>query len=276
MKSSKKTKKQQSPKFERTFPSFGLQEQEIIASPGRSVSKPGFLSRFLSGKSTAQDPPPVASTPAGRTTPEQSESSRASSEKQKSRDSSPKSITVGLASSTYRNLSQSLTDLAGITSRSKPTSPDIETIAPPLPSPRSIFNESPPPEKPILLPFKAESIQRQGWLNKRPESDLKRPKPGVSTPWKLQRAILHDSRLYLYTPPSSLGIKAFSPSPAADPSNAPSLQGPISHIKHAHSPSEGVAAQASLGQVSLEELGPRPATAPNTLQVKGISMIESF
>jgi hypothetical protein len=37
------------------------------------------------------------------------------------------------------------------------------------------------------------------------------------------------------------------------------------HIKHAHSPSEGVAGQASLAQVALEDLARRPSTAPQNL-----------
>src|SRR5579859_2464216 len=265
MKSGKKNKKNQSPKADRAYPHGGLHEQEIPASPGRVVSKPGFFTRFLSSKSSSQDPPPLPSPPTGRITPEQSES-RESSERQKSRDSSPKSITIGLASSTYRNLSQSWTDLAAMTSRSKPSSPDIEPIAPPPMSPRSIHAESPPVEKPMLLPFRPDSIQRQGWLNKRPDSDLKRSKSGVPAVWKLQRAIVHDSRLYLYNPPSSLGIKAFSPTPAPD---LPQLPPSMHYIKHSHSPSEGLTSQASAGRVNPDEVGRRPSTAPHAV-VQGI------
>ena len=270
MKSGKKNKKQHSPKPERTYPGLGVHEQESPVSPGRNLSKPGFLSRFRSSKSTPQETTPPPLTTAGRVTPEQSESGRTSSEKQKSRDSSPKSPTMGLASSTYRNLSHSLTDLAGFTSRPKPTSPEIEAIAPPLPSPRSVLIDSPPPEKQALLPFKPETIQRQGWLNRRPESDLKRPKPGGNTTWKLQRAVLHENKLYLYTPPSSLGVRAFAPSPPTEnPSNS-SLQPQMSHVKHAHSPSEGGTTPTNAGHIVLDELGPRPSTAPNAFQVTGI------
>jgi hypothetical protein len=263
MKSSKKNKNSQSPKTGRTYPGGGLQEQEIPTSPGKGSSKPGFFSRFLSSKSSIQETQPIPIPATGRVTPDQPET-RESSEKQKSRDNSPKSITIGLASSTYRNLSQSWTDLAALTSRSKPSSPDVESILPPL-SPHSIHAESPPSAKPILLPFQPESIQRQGWLNKRPDSDMKRSKSGVPVVWKLQRAIIHDSRLYLYNPPSSLGIRAFAPSPAPDPSQVSSLQPAMVHIKHAHSPSEGIAGQASLGQVAPEDLAKRPSTAPQTL-----------
>jgi hypothetical protein len=263
MKSSKKNKGSHSPKSARTYPGGGLQEQEIPASPGKASSKSGFFSRFLPSKSIPQETQPIPIAVKGRVTPDLPES-RESSEKQKSRDNSPKSITIGLASSTYRNLSQSWTDLAALTSRSKPSSPDIESVLPPL-SPHSIHAESPPSAKPILLPFQPESVQRQGWLNKRPDSDLKRSKSGVPATWKLQRAIVHDSRLYLYNPPSSLGIRAFSPSPAQDPSQAPSLQPSLTHVKHAHSPSEGVSGQASLGQLALEDLARRPSTAPQTI-----------
>jgi hypothetical protein len=113
----------------------------------------------------------------------------------------------------------------------------------------------------VLLPFRVESIQRQGWLNKRPDSDLKRPKPGTPVTWKLQRAIVHDSKLYLYNPPSSLGIKAFSPTPTPAPSELPS---PV-FIKHSHSPSEGTPVNFTVGHVSLEELGRRPSTAPHAI-----------
>lgn len=267
MKSGKKSKKNQSPKADRTYPHGGLQEQEIPASPGKVASKPGFFTRFLSNKSSSQDPAPLPSPPTGRITPEQSES-RDSSEKQKSRDNSPKSITIGLASSTYRNLSQSWTDLAAMTSRSKPSSPDIEPIAPPPMSPRSIHVESPPVEKPALLPFRPDSIQRQGWLNKRPDSDLKRSKSGVPAVWKLQRAIVHNSRLYLYNPPSSLGIKAFSPTPAP---NLTQFTPSTHHVKHSHSPSEGMTSQASPGRVNADEIGRRPSTAPQAI-VPGISL----
>ena len=261
MRSGKKNKRQQSPKTERTLPHGAVQEHEIPASPGKPTSKPGFLSRFRSNKSsTPQELPPVPPIPPGRVTPEQSES-RASSERQMSQDNSPKSITVSLASSTYRNLSQSLTDLAAISNRSKASSPDTESVVPPLPSPQFLNLDSPPIEKPVLLPFRVESIQRQGWLNKRPDSDLKRSKSGNSVVWKLQRAIVHDSRLYLYTPPSSLGIKAFSPTPSPAPSELPS---PPAFVKHSHSPSEGIPVQVSAVHVSLEELGRRPSTAPNT------------
>ena len=239
------------------------------SSPGKAPSKPGFLSRFLSSsKSTTQEPPPLPSPPTGRITPELPES-RESSEKQKSRDGSPKSMTIGLASSTYRNLSQSWTDLAAITSRSKPSSPDIEPVAPPPMSPRSFHAESPPIEKPALLPFRPETIQRQGWLNKRPESDLKRSKSGVPAVWKLQRAIIHDSRLYLYNPPSSLGIRAFSPTPAPDTTQTTPA---ASHIKHSHSPSEGLASQTSAGRVNRDDVGRRPSTAPHTV-VQGIPVL---
>jgi hypothetical protein len=259
-------KRLQSPKAEKTYPP-ALQEQEIPASPGKppSTSKSSFLSRFRSNKSTPQEPAPVPFASAGRVTPEQSESRGSSSDHQKSRDSSPKSGAIGLASSTYRSLSHSFTDLASIASRSKPSSPDIEPVVPPLPSPRSIDIISPPPivEKPSLLPFRADSIQRQGWLNKRPDSDIKRSKSGVSVPWKLQRAIVHDSRLYLYNPHSILGIKAFTPDPTPAPTDLPSPPFASTHnIKHSHSPSEGVAAQASTGQVSLAQLERRPSTAP--------------
>jgi hypothetical protein len=260
MRSGKKNKRQQSPKTTRTLPSCGIQEHEIPASPGKPPSKPGFLSRFLSNKSsTPQEIPPVPPIPPGRVTPEQSES-RASFEPQKSQDNSPKSVTTSLASSTYRNLSQSLTDLAAIANRSKPSSPDTESIIPPLPSPQFHHLDSPPVEKPVLLPFRLESIQRQGWLNRRPDSDLKRSKSGSSVVWKLQRAIVHDSKLYLYNPPSSLGIKAFSPTPSPAPSELPS---PPSFVKHTHSPSEGMPAQISAVHVSLEELERRPSTAPH-------------
>ena len=256
MRSGKKNKRQQSPKTARTLPNSGVQEQEIPPSPGKPPSKPGFLSRFRSNKSsTPQELPPIPPIPPGRVTPEQSES-RASSERQKSQNNSPKSITASLASSTYRNLSQSLTDLAN---RSKPSSPDIESVIPPIPSPQFHHIDSPPIEKPVLLPFRVESIQRQGWLNKRPDSDLKRSKSGGSVIWKLQRAIVHDSRLYLYNPPSSLGIKAFSPAPSPAPSELPSPP----FVKHTHSPSEGIPAQASAVHVSLEDLGRRPSTAPH-------------
>src|SRR5439155_22364012 len=124
--------------------------------------------------------------------------------------------------------------------------------------------DSPPIEKPILLPFRLESIQRQGWLNKRPDSDFKRSKSGTSVVWKLQRAIVHDSRLYLYNPPSSLGIRAFTPAPAPAPALT-DLPAPPSVIKHSHSPSEGIPAQTSVGQVSIEELVRRPSTAPHTV-----------
>lgn len=261
MKTGKKSKKHGSPSVERTRPGAGPNEHEIIpASPGKAPSRPGFLSRFLSSKSINQDTPTIPSTTFnnGRVTPEQSER-RESSERQKSRDGSPKSVTVGLASSTYRNLSQSLTDLAAITSRSKPSSPDIEPTVPPLPaSPRSVQTETTAPEKPIQLPFKPESIQRQGWLNKRPDSDFKRSKSGVSAIWKLQRAIVHDSRLYLYNPPSNLGIRAFEPVQTPYPPVAP-------HVKHSHSPSEGVAMQPTSSQINLEDLGPRPSTAPHAI-----------
>ena len=259
--SGRRMKRLQSPKAEKTYPA-ALQEQEIPASPGKPPSKSGFLSRFRSNKPTPQEPPPVPSASAGRVTPEQPES-RGSSDHQKSRDTSPKSVTIGLASSTYRSLSHSFTDLASIASRSKPSSPDIEPVVPPLPSPHSIDILSPPTEKPSLLPFRAESIQRQGWLNKRPDSDLKRSKSGGSVPWKLQRAIVHDSRLYLYNPPSSLGIKAFAPDPSPAPIDLPSPPFANTHnIKHSHSPSEGVAAQPTVGQVSLAQLERRPSTAP--------------
>ena len=261
MKSGKKNKKNQSPKADRTYPHGGLHEQEIPASPGKVASKPGFLSRFLSSKSSSQDPPPLPSPPTGRITPEQHDN-RVSSEKQKSRDSSPKSVGIGLASSTYRNLSQSWTDLAAMTSRSKPSSPDIEPVAPPPMSPRSILAESPPVEKPALLPFRPDSIQRQGWLNKRPDSDLKRSKSGVPAVWKLQRAIVHDSRLYLYNPPSSLGIKAFSPTPVPETTPLPPS---THHIKHSHSPSEGLASQATASRVVPDDLARRPSTAPHAI-----------
>src|SRR5271155_5951961 len=146
MMSGRRMKRLQSPKAEKTYPAV-LQEQEIPASPGKppSSSKSGFLSRFRSNKSAPQEPPPVPSTSAGRVTPEQSES-RASSDHQKSRDNTPKSGAIGLASSTYRSLSHSFTDLASIASRSKPSSPDIEPVVPPLPSPHTIDMLSPPPE----------------------------------------------------------------------------------------------------------------------------------
>src|SRR5271169_5423156 len=99
MRSGRKTKR--SPKAERTFPpASGIQNHDTPGSPGKLLSKPGFLSRFRSNKSAPQEPPPITSTSPGRITPEQPES-RASSERQKSRDNSPKSN----ASSTYRNLS---------------------------------------------------------------------------------------------------------------------------------------------------------------------------
>jgi hypothetical protein len=270
MKSGRKNKKNQSPSTERTRPSDGLQEQELPASPGKGSYKPGFLSRFLS-KSTVHDPPPVLPSSAGRVTPEQHDRSD-SLDKPGSRDNSPKTTPISLASSTYRNLSQSLTDLAAMTSRSKPQSPDIEPINPPSVSVHSSGTESstPPGDKPPQLPFKPDSIQRQGWLNKRPDSDSKRSKSGVSAIWKLQRAIVHDSRLYLYNPPSSLGIKAFSPSSTPVPSHTVSPQTSVSHFKHTHSPSEasGLAAQASSGQPT-EALERRPSTAPHQFP-KGI------
>lgn len=264
MKTGKKTKKHGSPSIERTRPSFGSNEHEVPPSPGKPPSRPGFLSRLLSNKSINQETPAIVSpTGNGRVTPEQTES-RESSERQKSRDGSPKSMTTGIASSTYRSVSQSFTDLAGITSRSKPSSPDIDSVLPSQPlSPRTPQTESTPPEKPILLPFKPESIQRQGWLNKRPESDFKRSKSGVAAIWKLQRAIVHDSRLYLYNPPSSLGIRAFKPSESSqilEPIVSPVIS---SHAKHAHSPSEGVAVRSTTGQVNFEELARRPSTAPH-------------
>ena len=259
--SGRRMKRLQSPRAEKTYPST-LQDQEIPASPGKPPSKSGFLSRFRSSKSAPQEPSPIPSTSAGRITPEQSES-RGSSDHPKSRDNSPKSGTIGLASSTYRSLSHSFTDIASIASRSKPSSPDIEPIIPPLPSPHFIDIQSPPPEKPSVLPFRAESIQRQGWLNKRPDSDLKRSKSAGSAHWKLQRAVIHDSRLYLYNPPSSLGIKAFIPDPSPAPSDLPSPPFATTHnIKHSHSPSEGGAAQVSPGQLSLAQLERRPSTAP--------------
>lgn len=265
MKSGKKNRKNQSPSTERTRPSDGLQEQEIPVSPGRGSVKAGFFSRFLS-KSTPHEPSPTlpTSSTTGQITPEPHD--RADSfERHGSRDSSPKSTPISLASSTYRNLSQSLTDLAAITSRSKPMSPDIEPVHPSYSTPYSNTAESSPPtvvEKLAQLPFRAESIQRQGWLNKRPDSDLKRSKSGVPASWKLQRAVVHDSRLYLYNPPSSLGIKAFSPSSSI--SNTPTPQPSISQIKHTHSPSEasGLSAQAISGNTT-ESLGRRPSTAPH-------------
>ena len=268
MRNGKKTKR--SPKAERAVPSGGIQEQEPV-SPGKPPSKPSFLSRFRSNKSTPQEPPPVASNSPGRVTPEQSES-RASSERQKSQDNSPKSMTTSVASSTYRNLSQSLTDLAAITNRSKPSSPGSESIVPPLPSPQFLRLDPVPIEKPVLLPFRAESIQRQGWLNKRPDSDLKRSKPSASVIWKLQRAIVHDSRLYLYNPPSSLGIRAFTPVPSPAPSEVTSSL----FIKHSHSPSEGIPVQTSAGQLSLEELGRRPSTAPHAIPHVVLSGTQTF
>jgi hypothetical protein len=264
MKSSKKMRKHQSPKTERTYPFADVHEQETPLSPGRGPSKQSFLSRFRSHKPTLQEPSPAASNSAGRVTPEHSER-RGSIDKQKSsQDSSPKSVTVSIASSTYRNLSQSFTDFqTAITSRSKPSSPDIEAIAPPLPSPLSSHGDSPPPEKPILLPFRLESIQRQGWLNRRPDSDFKRSKSGSGAIWKLQRAIVHDSRLYLYNPPSSLGIKAFVPMPSLATSELSPPPAPASHIKHSHSPSEGIPTMPGAGQVYLADLERRPSTAPH-------------
>ena len=135
-------------------------------------------------------------------------------------------------------------------------------------SPRFASIDSPPPEKPILLPFKADSIQRQGWVNKRPESDFKRSKSGVPAVWKLQRAIVHDSRLYLYNPPSSLGIKAFTPSQAPELTTPPIVP---THIKHAHSPSETLAGQATPSHINLDELARRPSTAPHVLET-GINL----
>jgi len=261
MRSGRKAKR--SPKTERTLPpGSGIQEEMPVSPPGKPASKPGFLSRFRSSKqSTPQEPPPLPTTSPGRVTPEQQPESRASSERHRSQDSSPKSMTISLGSSTYRNLSQSLTDLAATTSRSKPSSPDSESTVPPLPSPQFHRLDSPPIEKPILLPFRAESIQRQGWLNKRPDSDLKRSKSGSSVVWKLQRAVVHDSKLYLYNPPSSLGIKAFSPAPS--PASSELTSPPF--IKHSHSPSEGIPIQASAVQISLEELARRPSTAPHPI-----------
>ena len=271
MRSSKKNKKPfSSPKADKSVPiPSNYQEQEIPASPGRTSSKPGFLSRFRSKQPSSQDLASAAVQSTGRITPEQAES-RTSSEKQKSRDNSPKSNPISLASSTYRSLSQSFTDLAAITSRSKPSSPDIDPIVPPsLVSPRSAFLEGNGPQndaKPIQSPFKPEQIQRQGWLNKRPESDFRRAKAG--SVWKLQRAILHEQKLYLYNPPSSLGIKAFSPNSTPSDVLGSGQHSPV-QIKHSHShsPSEGLATHASSGQLSLEDLGPRPSTAPNTVAV---------
>src|SRR6202011_5470233 len=244
-------------------------EQEIPASPGRAPHKQGFLSRFLS-KATPHEPPPIPSTSAGRITPESRDRSD-SFEKHGSRDNSPKSPPVSLASSTYRSFSQSLTDLAAMTSRSKPSSPDIDPIhPPPLPHSSSFGSElSPPPtvpDKVVQLPFRLESIQRQGWLNKRPDSEAKRSTKPSTSVWKLQRAVVHDSKLYLYNPPSSLGIKAFSPTATPTASHTPSPKVSLSHIKHFHSPSEasGLSAQASSGQVS-EDIGRRPSTAPHQL-----------
>ena len=283
MRSSKKTKKPfSSPKADKSVPATAtsnnfIQEQEIPASPGRTSSKPGgFLSRFRSKQPSSQDLAAAAAQSTGRITPEQSES-RTSSEKQKSRDNSPKSIPISLASSTYRSLSQSFTDLAAITSRSKPSSPDIDPIVPPssVTSPRSVFFDGNAPQndaKPIQLPFKPDQIQRQGWLNKRPESDFRRTKAG--SVWKLQRAILHEQKLYLYNPPSSLGIKAFTPNSTPSDVLGSGQHSPV-HIKHSHSPSEGLARHGSSGQLSLEELGPRPATAPNTVAA-GIFCFTAF
>lgn len=276
----RKTKRNQSPKAERTLPSANVvQEQEIPASPGRIPSKPGgFLSRFRSNKSLppqAQQQPPSEPIPlppvppAGRVTPEQSDARRSTDPQKSSQDNSPKSITISLASSTYRNLSHSLTDIAGIT-RSKPSSPDVEIAVPPLPSPS--FLQSPPPEKPILLPFRLESIQRQGWLNKRPDSDLKRSKSGSSVVWKLQRAVVHDARLYLYNPPSNLGIKAFAPVPSPTP--APMDLPSPTLIKHSHSPSEGVAALPA--PMSLEELSRRPSTAPHPIHSSILTIYDVY
>lgn len=264
MKSSKKIKKHQSPKTERTYPSVEFHEETPL-SPGKVPSKQSFLSIFRHHKPNLQEPSPVTPSSAGRETPEQYER-RGSVDKQKSsQDNSPKSLTTSLASSTYRNLSQSLTDFqSAIASRSKPSSPDIEAIAPPLSSPHSSHGDSPPPEKPVLLPFRIESIQRQGWLNKRPESDFKRSKSGSGAVWKLQRAIVHDSRLYLYNPPSSLGIRAFVPTPSPTPSELSPPPASVPHIKHSHSPSEGIPMPGA-GQVSLADLERRPSTAPHAL-----------
>jgi hypothetical protein len=275
-----KNKRYHSPKAERTDPSNVVHEQEIPASPGRVLSKPGskpggFLARFRSSRPIPQHtesiplPPVPPVPPAGRVTPEQQSESRYSADRQKSsQDSSPKSVTINLASSTYRNLSHSLTDIAGITSRSKSSSPDIEPALPPLPSLSIPQVGSPTLEKPVILPFRIETIQRQGWLNKRPDSDLKRSKSGSSVVWKLQRAIIHDARLYLYNAPSNLGIKAFVPVPSPTPIPLDLPSPPL--IKHSHSPSEGVAAFPTPGQVSLEELGRRPSTAPHAIH-SGIS-----
>jgi len=262
MKSGKRNKKNQSPVVERTTPIAGLHEQEIPTSPGRLSYKPSFLSRFLSSKSSSNPQEPLPPTPnaAGRTTPDHSE--RPESSDKKSRDNSPKSTSGSLASSTYRNLSQSFTDLANMASRSKPSSPDIEPISPSPISANSHSPELPLPDKPVQYPFRPESIQRQGWLNKRPDSDVKRPKAGATTNWKLQRAVVHDSRLYLYNPPSSLGIRAFSPSASPNPAKP--------NIKHTHSPSEstGLAAQATGTPIPSEVLSRRPSTAPQVF-VKG-------
>ena len=257
--SGRRIKRLHSPKVERTYPST-LQEPEIPASPGKPPAKSGFLSRFRSSKPAPQEQPPIPSTSTGRLTPEHSESR--ASDHQKSQDNSPKAGTIGVASSTYRSLSHSLTDIASIASRSKPSSPDIEPTVPPLPSPYFIDIQS-PPEKPTALPFSPESIQRQGWLNRRPDSDLKRSKSAGAAHWKLQRAIVHDSRLYLYNPPSNLGIRAFIPDPSPAPLDLPSPPFATSHnIKHSHSPSEGLTVQATQGQISLAQLERRPSTAP--------------
>jgi len=206
--------------------------------------------------------PPVP--PAGRTTPEQVESRRSTDRQKSSEDNSPKAAPISIASSAYRNLSHSLTDIAGITTRSKPSSPDIGHDVPPVPSPSIVQHlASPTPEKPIVLPFRIETIQRQGWLNKRPDSDLRRSKSGSSVVWKLQRAIVHDSRLYLYNPPSNLGIKAFAPVPTPNPVPLDLPSPPP--IKHSHSPSEGIAAFPTPAQVSLEKLDRRPSTAPHAI-----------
>ena len=86
--------------------------------------------------------------------------------------------------------------------------------------------------------------------------------------WKLQRAILHEQKLYLYNPPSSLGIKAFAPNSTPIDVLGSGQHSPV-QIKHSHShsPSEGLATHASSGQLSLEDLGPRPATAPNAVAI---------